>query len=189
MEMKQCSAGHFYDAERYQSCPYCGTGSAQVSTQPHVLAADDLGETQPAQATDLGVTVPIAGGGETMPLDMVQKIRPVVGWLVCIEGPAMGHSYEIHKENNYLGRSAQMDICIPEDPAISRDSPVVVTYDANSRSFFCGFMGGRSIVRLNGMPLLATSPLKHGDRLELGKTKLMFVPLSGPDFDWNWAEE
>ena len=82
-----------------------------------------------------------------------------------------------------------MDICIPEDVSISRDSPMVIAYDATSRSFFAGFMGGRSIVRLNGRPLLSTTELKHGDVIELGKTKLMFVPFSSDTFDWNWSEE
>ena len=85
--------------------------------------------------------------------------------------------------------AAQMDIYIAGDATISRDSPMVVTYDANSRSFYCGFMGGRSIVRLNGMPLLSTTQLKRGDIIELGKTKLMFVPFSSDAFDWDWTQE
>lgn len=183
MIMKQCSVGHFYDAERYDSCPYCGTNENKVHTQPNVIPVDN----------GLEPTVPVNpttgfGGGETIGLDMSKEVRPVVGWLVCIEGPDRGRSYEIHKENNYLGRSAQMDIYIAGDATISRDSPMVVTYDANSRSFYCGFMGGRSIVRLNGMPLLSTTQLKHGDIIELGKTKLMFVPFSSDAFDWDWTQ-
>lgn len=50
-------------------------------------------------------------------------------------------------------------------------------------------MGGRSIVRLNGMPLLSTTQLKRGDIIELGKTKLMFVPFSSDAFDWDWTQE
>ena len=191
MDMKQCSAGHFYDAERYSDCPYCGTGDSKVSTHPHVLEAESkLDVTAPADDR----TQPIIGGsgledGVTEALDVVKTVRPVVGWLVCVEGPSYGHSYEIHKENNYLGRAAHMDICIPEDVSISRDSPMVITYDAASRSFFAGFMGGRSIVRLNGRPLLSTTEPKQGDVIELGKTKLMFVPFSSDTFDWNWSEE
>ena len=184
MEMKQCSAGHFYDAERYQSCPYCGTGSAQVSTQPHVLAAGDLGETQPAQATDLGVTVPIAGG-ETMPLDMVQKIRPVVGWLVCIEGATKGTDYRIHSQNNYIGRSAKMDISIPEDSHISAENSAIIAYDNEDRTFYFGPCSGRNIVRVNGRPALSVEKIEAYDVLTIGTTKLLFVPLCGDRFDWN----
>ena len=35
---------------------------------------------------------------------------PVVGWLVCIEGATKGNDYRIHSQNNYIGRSARMDI-------------------------------------------------------------------------------
>ena len=187
MDMKQCSAGHFYYAERYSDCPYCGTGDSKVSTHPHVLEPD---VTSPAdEKTEPAINLYAPEDGVTEALDAVKTVRPVVGWLVCVEGPSYGKSYEIHKENNYLGRAAHMDICIPEDASISRDSPMVVTYDATSRSFFCGFMGGRSIVRLNGRPLLATTELNRGDVIELGKTKLMFVPFSSDAFDWNWTEE
>lgn len=186
MEMKQCSEGHFYDAERYNSCPYCGKGNDKASTHPRILQGENtVDETEPL--TEAGSNA--YNGDVTVAMDTLQDIRPVVGWLVCISGPSRGRSYEIHKENNYLGRSPQMDICISEDTTISRDSPMVITYDAYSRSFYCGFMGGRSIVRLNDMPLLATTALKRGDMIELGKTKLMFVPFSDETFDWDWSEE
>ena len=77
-----------------------------------------------------------------------------------------------------------MDIHIENDPAISRDKPVVVTYDGRDRAFFCGLTNGRELVRLNDRPLLSTAPLQAGDRLELGGTRLLFVPLCGEDFDW-----
>ena len=41
MIMKQCSVGHFYDAERYDSCPYCGTNEDKVHTQPNVIPVDN----------------------------------------------------------------------------------------------------------------------------------------------------
>ena len=154
--------------------------------------------TSPAdEKTEPAINLYDPEGGVTEALDAVKTVRPVVGWLVCVEGPSYGKSYEIHKENNYLGRAAHMDICIPEDASISRDSPMVVTYDATSRSFFCGFMGGRSrkIVERHG----ASNPVNNrsttitksscGDVIELGKTKLMFVPFSSDAFDWNWTEE
>lgn len=131
MIMKQCSVGHFYDAERYDSCPYCGTNEDKVHTQPNVIPVDN----------GLEPTVPVNpttgfGGGETIGLDMSKEVRPVVGWLVCIEGPDRGRSYEIHKENNYLGRSVQMDIYIagvPPSPATARwSSPTTRTAAAST---------------------------------------------------------
>ena len=48
--------------------------------------------------------------------------EPVVGWLVCIEGATKGTDYRIHSQNNYIGRSARMDISIPEDSHISAEN-------------------------------------------------------------------
>ena len=124
--------------------------------------------------------------GVTVPLDAGVEVRPVVGWLVCVDGPDRGRSYEIHNENNFVGRSSAMDINVEGDPGISRDKPVIITYDSRSRSFFCGFMNGRGVVRLNGTPLLSTTQLKTGDRIEISKTTLMFIPLCSDSFDWDW---
>ena len=30
--------------------------------------------------------------------------------------------------------------------------------------------------------------VQHGDIIELGKTKLMFVPFSSDAFDWDWTQ-
>ncbi len=29
MNLKKCESGHFYDAEKYDSCPYCGADAVQ----------------------------------------------------------------------------------------------------------------------------------------------------------------
>ena len=133
MIMKQCSAGHFYDAERYDSCPYCGTNEDKVHTQPNVIPVDN----------GLEPTVPVNpttgfGGGETIGLDMSKEVRPVVGWLVCIEGATKGTDYRIHSQNNYIGRSAKMDISIPEDSHISAENPAIIAYDNEDRTFYFG---------------------------------------------------
>lgn len=183
MEMKQCAFGHFYDASIYTQCPYCSDKTGNAS-EPNVISRDSLDPTTPLTGThpetktiDTGVTVPLDAGVE---------VRPVVGWLVCVDGPDRGRSYEIHNENNFVGRSSAMDINIENDPGISRDKPVIVTYDSRSRSFYCGFMNGRGVVRLNEKPLLSTTELKSGDRIEISKTTLMFIPLSSDSFDWDW---
>lgn len=185
MDMKQCSAGHFYDAERYSSCPYCNKDYSPMNSEPHVVdrmfeEGSTIGVTRPM---DDFTYQPIGDAGLTVPL-MDPEFRPVVGWLVCVEGPDRGSSFEIHNENNYLGRSPSMDINIPGDKSISRDKPVVITYDNRLRSFFCGFLSGKALVRLNNIPLLSTTQLNRGDILEIGHTKLMFVPFCGEEFDW-----
>jgi hypothetical protein len=62
-------------------------------------------------------------------------IDPVVGWLVCIEGPDRGRDYRIHTERNFIGRAPTMDIAITGDPAISWDNQAVLSYNPRRHTF------------------------------------------------------
>lgn len=110
---------------------------------------------------------------------------PVVGWLVCIEGSTKGTDYRIHSQNNYIGRSARMDISIPEDSHISAENSAIIAYDNEDRVFYFGPCSGRNIVRVNGKPALSVEKIEAYDVLTIGTTKLLFVPLCGDRFDWN----
>ncbi len=110
---------------------------------------------------------------------------PVVGWLVCIEGATKGTDYRIHSQNNYIGRSARMDISIPEDSHISAENSAIIAYDNEDRVFYFGPCSGRNIVRVNGKPALSVEKIEAYDVLTIGTTKLLFVPLCGDRFDWN----
>ena len=110
---------------------------------------------------------------------------PVVGWLVCIEGATKGTDYRIHSQNNYIGRSARMDISIPEDSHISAENSAIIAYDNEDRTFYFGPCSGRNIVRVNGKPALSVEKIEAYDVLTIGTTKLLFVPLCGDRFDWN----
>lgn len=110
---------------------------------------------------------------------------PVVGWLVCIEGATKGNDYRIHSQNNYIGRSARMDISIPGDSHISAENSAIIAYDNVDRTFYFGPGSGRNIVRVNGKPALSVEKIEAYDVLTVGTTKLLFVPLCGDRFDWN----
>ena len=109
---------------------------------------------------------------------------PVVGWLVCVEGKNKGRDYRIHAENNFIGRDPSMDIAINDDEAVSRLNHAIVSYDARDKSYYFAQGTGRSIVRVNGKAMLSIAKLEAYDLLEIGETKLVFVPLCGKDFDW-----
>ena len=115
----------------------------------------------------------------------VPGFAPVVGWLVCIEGPARGTDYRIRAGYNYIGRGDHMDICIKGDEKISRDKQALIAYDQEERLFFFGHVSGKFIDRLNGKTVMNPQELQSHDILTIGSTKLMFVPLCGERFDWN----
>lgn len=108
---------------------------------------------------------------------------PVVGWLVCIDGATKGRDYRIHSQCNYIGRNANMDISIPEDPHISGENSAQINYV--DRTFSFGPVQGRNAVRINGKPVFNVEKIEAYDVLTVGTTKLLFVPLCGDRFDWN----
>ena len=56
-----------------------------------------------------------------------RPMLPVVTWLVCIDGPSKGRDYRIHSQNNFIGRSRSMDICIEGDNTISSERSAVLS--------------------------------------------------------------
>lgn len=215
MEIRRCEKGHFYDAEINGTCPQCeadkkrgidNSGLEETqdvfekygTTEPFDASASDaggmgMGETEAVNSgfTDINfgpvhpevedydsVTQPVTINGQP-------GFSPVTGWLVCIDGPARGTDYRVKAGYNYIGRSEHMDIFIQGDMKIGRERHALVAYDDEEKMFFFGPADGKSIVRLNGKPVLSPMQLNPYDTLTIGSTKLMFVPLCGERFDWN----
>ncbi len=113
---------------------------------------------------------------------------PVVGWLVCRKGPDKGKDFRLHSDYNYIGRSERMDVCVHDD-TISKENHAVVGFDTRDEVFYFGPAGGRGIVRVNGKALLNTVEIKIYDRLEIGRSEFIFVPLCGEKFSWKDEEK
>lgn len=111
------------------------------------------------------------------------------GWLVVIAGPGRGCSREIYYGMNSIGRGAEERIPLDfGDTTISRDAHAYVVFDEKQSDFYIQHGGKSNLVRLNDAPVLAPQPLKNGDVIEIGATKLRFVPLCGEDFKWEASD-
>ena len=215
MEIRRCEKGHFYDAEANSSCPQCAAeqqAGGFGETQPGFEAEmpQDYGATEPLEGFssegEVGETQPLTQGhgfenggfgsfasgvedydSVTQPVTLggIAGFAPVVGWLVCTEGPARGTDYRIRAGYNYIGRSEHMDICVKGDLKIGRERHALVAYDPEEKVFFFGPADGKSIVRLNGKMVMAPMEIHAYDVLTLGSTRLLFIPLCGERFDWN----
>lgn len=117
------------------------------------------------------------------------NMDPVVGWLVAVSGPEKGRDYRIHSDNNYIGRADSMDVCIRADDAISRERHAIISYDTRERLFYFAPGSGRSIIRVNGKAVLTMVELQAYDEIEIGMTKLLFIPLCGEKFEWSKKDE
>lgn len=177
--MTRCSHGHFYDAAKNSSCPYCGVNIDPIEGKTRrVPAAPAPAAAQPAASSaEPGATRAVYREAAT-------GIRPVVGWLICVAGPDRGRDYRIHAEKNFIGRSPAMDIAIAGDDSVSREKHAAVAFDPKKAQFWLLPGEAAGLLYLNDQLVNSPSPLKPRDILELGKTRLMFWPLCDEKFHW-----
>lgn len=161
MKLTKCPNGHFYDADKHPECPYCNGG----------LEADSA-IAQPGTAAEVDLAVP--------------KV-PVAGWLVVLDGPARGQDLRLGEGRNFLGVDAA------GNPAVlDANSPLavrrgIVVYDPQDNNW-CALPGSSNeLCTLNGKSLIEKMPLTAGDTFAVGGAQLRFVPLCGPEFNWNAA--
>ncbi|MGI5899641.1 MAG: FHA domain-containing protein [Christensenellales bacterium] len=179
MQMKQCERGHFYNSLRHERCPYC-SGEADFQSSfadaiPSVTLRADA--PMPQKPRNDGVTVAV--------IEQQTGIDPVVGWLIALNGESRGKDFRLHAENNFIGRDPRMDVCLLDDISVSRNKHAVISYDTLSGKFYLSVAQGRSIMRVNGEPMLSTKELSAYDEIIIGNTRLMFYPLCSDRFQWS----
>ncbi len=111
-------------------------------------------------------------------------IDPIVGWLVCIDGPDKGCSYSLVSGRNYIGRGENMGVCLKNDKSVSRENQAIVSYDVKKNHFRVIPGEGRGLVYLNDEELCEYKQLKRKDVIEIGQTKLIFIPFCDEEFHW-----
>ena len=166
--------GNFIPTEAPQGAPAGVSGSSVGATVPADSWNAPGGAINPFSAqTTIGGDIAAAG-----------QVDPVVGWVVCIEGPLRGTDWRIHAGYNYIGREVG-DIHIQGDSQISREKHAMVAYYNKNRTYYVGPAEGRNIIEVNDEPVFNATRLNSHDIITIGTTRLMFVPLCGEDFAWD----
>lgn len=119
--------------------------------------------------------------GVEAPPDMT---TPIVGWLVCIEGPEYGRDYRVYGQRNTVGRNDNMDISIKKDMAITGDTHLWLGYDHKYNTFRLTPGNASNYTYVNEQPLDIPVTLHIYDLIEMGESKFLFIPLCGERFDW-----
>lgn len=109
----------------------------------------------------------------------------VVGWLVAVEGPYCGKSFELHHGYTYIGRQ-KGDILLSKDSAVSGEKHASILYSVKNNRFKVGAGQSTNVVYLNDDELYAGSnaDLKPYDQIEIGTSKFRFVPFCNDQFKW-----
>jgi hypothetical protein len=204
MALKRCENGHYFDPGKHTACPSCGVQN--INFEP-TRQKDPSADAGPGVGLGPGAGAGAAGGagaqtaarpspdaaraprpsddGKTVSLIRKKAgIDPVVGWLVCVAGADRGRDFRIRSEKNFIGRAETMDVCIPGDDTISRENHAIISFNPKSCQFKLHPGESRGLVYLNGEEVDQPSGIKAGDNIELGQTKLMFVPLCTDAFTW-----
>lgn len=205
-----CPNGHHYDSAQYSACPTCGAPAGGFPHTEPVNGGGSFGATEPIHGGGSPVLAAYPGYGEqtgikTEPAVGVRgtgpqsfsrptqiggdiavdgQVEPVVGWLVCIDGPVRGVDFRIHAGYNYIGRDYG-DIHIKGDQQISRENHAMVAFDNTDNVFFVGPAAGRNLIKVNGKTVINAVEINRGDIISIGTTKLIFIPLCGEDFSWS----
>lgn len=210
MALTECANGHLYDSEQYAICPYCNGGENRIEFGGG--AAFDVGKTAPvgggfgpsggasagglAGMAEVGATVAPQSYRKAMEekedtgktvgvFQKKMKIEPVVGWLVCIEGPDKGKDFRIWAKNNTIGRSEKMDLCIKGDTTISRENHARLAYDEKHNNFHLIPAESTNNIYLNEEPIYIPTKLEGYDLIEFGDSKFIFVSFCNDKFTWS----
>ena len=186
--MRQCDNGHFYDETRYPYCPYCQQpGPGPMPGRTVAVGAGNpmnIGKTVAANVPGVNVDT-----GKTV--GFIQKkmgLNPAVGFLIATTGPHKGADYKLVAGRNFIGRSASMDVSLPDDETISREGHAIVAYDGKHNTFTLTSGQSRGITYCNDEQIEGSCTLSAYDVIEVGSTKLVFLPFCGDRFQWNEEE-
>lgn len=199
MNYVKCSKGHFYDADQYPSCPYCGEshinetvtfsddGEGEKTTPLNFGGANStvsfnnvLGVTEPFEQEDDQKTEYVFSGSEN---------SPIVGWLVCVEGSHKGEDFKLTAGKNSIGRGADMDVSLKGEKTVSRDKHAIIVYEPQQNAFLALPGDAKELFYLNGEVVLEARKMKKGDRIKFGlgegQVELMFIPCCDESFSWS----
>ena len=109
----------------------------------------------------------------------------LVGWLVVIKGKGRGEDLRVLMGQNSIGRNENNIISINfGDTSISREKHAFIIYDPKHKKFMFKSGEGQNISYLNDEGVYSPMPIKNGDIIEIGETKLKFVQFVNNNFDW-----
>ncbi len=187
MRLEKCKKGHFYDAEKYASCPHCSAEAAESGDQTRTMELEPneeakvkqiFQETDTLEDDDQTVWLQVGKNAESRERSLV------VGWLVCVKGENYGKGYPLKPAKNYIGRYPENDVVLTGEKTVSREKHGVLTYEPKENIFLIQPGESSELVYLNDKVVLTPEILKKNDIISVGEVQLMLIPCCDDQFTW-----
>ena len=166
MDLTKCPNGHYYDKEKFLSCPHC----AHIPVVS--LSCADQSGIETAEPNDNAVK------------QINHTLRKTTGWLVCTNGNMIGQSFPLLEGSNQIGRSTTMDIILLYENSVSREDHACITYDPSNQSFTLSTDQKENVTRVNEKDYTKPIVLHDRDSITLVTCTLTFVPFCNTNFQW-----
>jgi hypothetical protein len=116
------------------------------------------------------VGIVILGAGLGLCLALVEQVLRRA-WVQVQSGRQEGRIYLLARKKCRLGLDERAEIGIFGDPAVARRHAEI---ESTSEGFVLHHLADRATTRVNGQPVTDHRPLQDGDRIELGRTHILF---------------
>lgn len=170
MNITKCANNHFFDREKFPTCPHCAAALATSAPE------DLLGTKQSKIATAKPQPDKLS--------DYQNYTRKTTGFVICVEGIMTGEGFILREGENHIGRSANMDVALIYEPSVSRIDHALITYHHKTNKFTLESRDIRQTVLHNHKPVQKTVTLSSHDLLTIGNCQLVFLPFCDDKFQW-----
>ena len=127
----------------------------------------------------------IPGRREQVPAVVPSAVVPheesngVIGWLVVIDGPLRGRHYRLNPRQNRIGSDPVLEVSLPAAGVAGEHA--AITFDSRNFLYSLAPVGGTVFAGKNSNmhQVSGSSVLCPYDRIGIGETTLIFVPLHG----------
>lgn len=198
MDVKRCGKGHFFDADIYTDCPYCNKADKKPDAKDYADFStpdyrNDLTMMEIQGERELGMQLTQMYAEEVDGDDDNEKtiglsftsagINPVVGWLVCEDGPERGRSYPLYAGRNFIGRSHRSDVSIYDDNSISRENHCSIIFEPNESCFFL-LPSSNAVTMYGGNVLRGETLLENEDTFTIGNSTFRLIAYCKKGRTW-----
>lgn len=186
MAIVQCENKHYYDNEKFSSCPHCSKlEEGGAKPVPKALEAQQVGNyaTEYVRKSSSGTSVRQESpqqAGES--LSETNCRRYPAGWLVCVQGEEYGMDFPVYAGFNRIGRDGANDIVL-SDKEVSREEHCSVIYEEKKNVFYI-FPKAGNLTYVGETLVEQAQEIEGGQIIGIGDTQLEFVAFCAGEKRW-----